>query len=99
MRKRITLKADETRTFELESHEGGGYLWSVVSNDEFVQVQLSKKTPSKGNGKQPLGKSFPVLVEIKGLSVGKAIVVLEEKRPWEKGIKPLNTCRICINIK
>lgn len=99
MRKRITLKADETRTFELESHEGGGYLWSVVSNDEFVQVQLSKKMPSQDNEMQPFGKSLPVLVEIKGLSVGKAIVVLEEKRPWEKGNKPLNTCRIYINIK
>lgn len=99
MRKRITLKADETRTFELESHEGGGYLWSVVSIDEYVQVQLSKKTPSKDNEKQPLGKSFPVLVEIKALSEGQAIVVLEEKRPWEKDIKPLNTCRIYITIK
>ena len=25
MRKRITLKVNETRSFELESHEGGGY--------------------------------------------------------------------------
>lgn len=99
MRKRFKLKAGDTRTFELESHEGGGYLWSVVSNDECVKVQLSKKMPLQDNEMQPFGKSLPVLVEIKGLSVGKAIVVLEEKRPWEKGIKPLNTCRIYINIK
>ena len=99
MRKRFKLKAGDTRTFELESHEGGGYLWSVVSNDECVKVQLSKKTPSKDDGKQPLGKSFPVLVEIKALSEGQAIAVLEEKRPWEKDIKPLNTCRIYITIK
>ena len=99
MRKRFKLKAGDTRTFELESHEGGGYLWSVVSNDECVKVQLSKKTPSKDNEKQPLGKSFPVWVEITALSEGQAIVVLEEKRPWEKDIKPLNTCRIYITIK
>lgn len=99
MRKRFKLKAGDTRTFELESHEGGGYLWSVVSKDECVKVQLSKKTPSKDNEKQPLGKSFPVLVEIKALSEGQAIVVLEEKRPWEKDIMPLNTCRIYITIK
>ena len=74
-------------------------MWSVVSNDECVKVQLSKKTPSQDNEKQPLGKSFPVWVEIKAHSEGQAIIVLEEKRPWEKGIKPLNTCRIYINIK
>ncbi len=74
-------------------------MWSVVSNDECVKVQLSKKTPSKGNEKQPLGKSFPVLVEIKALSEGQSIVVLEEKRPWEKETKPLNNCRIYITIK
>ena len=73
MRKRFKLKAGDTRTFELESHEGGGYLWSVVSNDECIKVQLSKKTPSKGNEKQPLGKSFPVLVEIKALSEGQRL--------------------------
>ena len=84
MRKRFKLKAGDTRTFELESHEGGGYLWSVVSNDECVKVQLSKKTPSKDNEKQPLGKSFPVLVKIKAHSEGQAIVVLEEKGLGEK---------------
>ena len=77
MRKRFKLKVGDTRTFELESHEGGGYLWSVVSKDECVKVQLSKKMPLQDNEMQPFGKSLPVLVEIKGLSVGKAIVVLE----------------------
>ena len=99
MRKRIKLKAGDTRTFELESHKGGGYLWSIVSNDECVKVQLSKKTPSQDNELRPIGKSFPVLVEIKALSEGQAIVVLEEKRPWEKDNKPLNNCRIYITIK
>lgn len=100
MRKRITLKVNETRTFELESHEGGGYRWTIVSNDENVtHVQIKRHKPTQETSDVPLGKSFPALVEIKALAEGKSVVLLEEKRAWEKDIKPLNTCRIYITIK
>ena len=100
MRKRITIKVNETRTFELESHEGGGYQWSIASNDENVtQVQIKRHKPAQDQSAAPLGKSFPTLVEIKALAEGKSIILLEEKRAWEKDIKPLNTCRIYITIK
>lgn len=100
IRKRITLNVDETRAFALESHEGGGYLWAIVSNDEsLTQVQLKPQLPTRDDVPQPLGKSVPVLVEIKALSMGKSAVVLEEKRPWEKDGKPLNICGISITIK
>lgn len=99
MRKRITIKVNETRTFELESHEGSGYQWSIASNDENVtQVQIKRHKPAQDQSAAPLGKSFPVLIEIKALAVGKSIVLLEEKRAWEKDIKPLNTCRVYITI-
>ena len=69
MRKRITLKVDETRTFELESHEGGGYSWTIVSNDESVaQVQIKRHQPTQEIAATPLGMSFPALVEIKALA-------------------------------
>lgn len=98
MYKRVTLGVNETRTIDLETHEGGGYLWSVVSNDEsMTQVQISSQKPKNRVG--PIGKSFPIQVEIKALAKGKSIVVLEEKREWEKGINPLNTCKISITIK
>ena len=99
MRKRITLKVDETRTFELESHEGGGYCWTLVSNDENVtQVQIKRHQSTQENAAVPLGMSFPALVEIKALAQGKTVVLLEEKRAWEKDVKPLNNCRIYITI-
>ena len=99
MRKRITLKVDETRTFELESHEGGGYSWTLVSNDEKVtRVQIKRHQPTQENAVAPLGKSFPALVEIKALAQGKTVVLLEEKRAWENDVKPLNNCKIYITI-
>ena len=99
MRKRITIKVNETRTFELESHEGGGYQWSIASNDESVtEVQIKRHKPTQEISESPLGKSFPALVEIKALAKGKTIVLLEEKRAWEKDTKPLNNCKIYITI-
>ena len=99
MRKRITIKVNETRTFELESNEGGGYQWSIASNDENVtQVQIKRHKPAQDQSAATLGKSFPTLVEIKALAEGKSIILLEEKRAWEKDTKPLNTCRIYITI-
>ena len=98
MYKRVTLGVNETRTIDLETHEGGGYLWRVVSNDEsMTQVQISSQKPKNRVG--PIGKSFPIQVEIKALATGKAVIVLEEKRAWEKDTKPLNNCRITITIK
>ena len=99
MRKRITIKVNETRSFELESHEGGGYRWTIASNDENVaEVQIKSLKPTQDIASVPLGKSFPALVEIKALAEGKAVILLEEKRAWEKDNKPLNTCRIYITI-
>ena len=99
MRKRITIKVNETRSFELESHEGGGYRWTIASNDENVaEVQIKRHKPSQDTVSAALGKSFPALVEIKALAEGKSVILLEEKRAWEKDIKPLNTCRIYITI-
>lgn len=99
MKKRITMKVNETRTFELESHEGGGYHWTIASNDESItKVRIKPQKPTQEPSATPLGKSFPTLVEIKALAEGKVIVLLEEKRVWEKEISPLNTCRIYITI-
>ena len=99
MRKRITIQVNETRTIELESHEGGGYRWTIASHDEDItHVQIKRHKPTQKIAAAPLGKSFPALVEIKALAEEKSVVLLEEKRAWEKDIKPLNICRIYITI-
>ena len=100
MRKRITLKVNSTYALELETHEGGGYLWSIASNDEAVtEVQIVPRKPTSDNIEVPIGKSFPIQVEIKALAEGKTTVLLEEKRSWETDVKPLNVCRISVTIK
>ena len=99
MRKIISLNVNETLTFELESHEGGGYCWTIVTNDESVaKVKLKKQMPTRKVTDIPLGKSFPTLVEIKAVAPGKTTVLLEEKRSWEKD-KSLNVCKAYITVQ
>lgn len=94
------MNVNDTFTIELESHEGGGYSWTVASNDEeVIQVRFLPHEPKQGMEVTPIGKSAPVQVELKALAVGKSVVVLEEKRSWEIGVKPLNICRINITVK
>lgn len=85
---------------ELESHEGGGYLWTIASNDEAItQVRIMPHESTQCAMTTPIGKSFPVRVEITALSEGESVVVLEEKRSWEMDVKPLNSYRINITVK
>ncbi len=100
MKKDITLEVNETCSFELESHTGGGYSWTVVSNDEDItEVQIKPCKPDQDSGPRPIGKGFPVKVEIKALAKGITIVLLEEKREWDKDTKPLNLCKLKITVK
>lgn len=100
MRKRLTLRVNEIRTFELEGHEDGGYCWTIVSNDESVaKVQIKKPATKREVTEIPLGKSFPTLVEIQAFASGQSIIHLVEKRAWEKDVRPLNSCRVYITVK
>ncbi len=100
MNRKFTLEVNETLAFELESHAGGGYSWAIASNDETItEVHLKSHDPNRDIALSLIGKSFPVVVEIKALAKGKSVILLEEKRAWEKDAKPLNTCKINITIK
>lgn len=99
-RRTLSLHVNDTFTSELESHEGGGYLWTIASNDEAVtQVRIMPRESTQCATAPPIGKSLPVRVEITALAEGKSVVVLEEKRSWETGVKPLNVYRINITVK
>lgn len=95
----IDLKPNETHSFDLETHAGGGYLWRVVENDgDLAEVQLKPHTAPYDIHANPIGRSLPVSVEIKALRIGEGTIRLEERRSWEKGGEPLNECIVTIRI-
>ena len=72
----------------------------IASNDEAVtQVLIMPCESMRCAMANPIGKSSPVRVEITALAEGESVVVLEEKRSWEMGVKPLNSYRINIPVK
>ncbi len=100
MKKEIILRVNKTYSFELESHGGGGYSWLIVSNNEEVtEVQLKSNISEHDINLTPLGKNYPIEVEIKALAKGKSLIVLEERRVWESDATPLNYCKLIVTIK
>ena len=59
MKKEIILKVSDTYVFELESHAGGGYSWTPVSNnEEITEVRLKSRKPDQDITLNPVGKGF-----------------------------------------
>lgn len=100
MKKEIIMSVNEIYSFTLESHIGGGYLWTIVSNDEKItNIELTSQTSTKAIDSIPIGKSFPTQVDIKAIAKGKSVIILEEKREWEERKKPLNSFKLTITVK
>lgn len=100
MKKEIILRINGTYSFQLESHGGGGYSWFIVSNNEEITEVILKSSVSEHDiNLTPLGKNYPIEVEIKALAKGKSLIVLEERRGWEPDVPPLNSCKLIVTIK
>lgn len=100
MNKDIILKVNETYSFLLDSHGGGGYSWLIVlNNEEITEVQLKSSVSEHDINLTPLGKNYPIEVNIKALAKGQSFIVLEERRGWEPDATPLSSCKLIVTIK
>ena len=99
MKKEVTLRVKESYAFDLETHGCGGYLWRVAANDEsLLRVEIHPHKVSEDISDIPLGKSFPVRVELTALAVGECDVLLEEVKSWEKDANAMNRCSVKVTI-
>ena len=80
---------------EIELVENGttGYLWYADYDAKLCKVEIDHEGP-KANKAGLAGAPGEADVEIEPLSNGPIAVVLEYKRAWEKGIKPIK--RVCV---
>ena len=80
---------------EIELVENGttGYLWYADYDAKLCKVEIDHEGP-KADKSGLAGAPGEADVEIEPLSNGPIAVVLEYKRAWEKGIKPIK--RVCV---
>ncbi|WP_018630341.1 protease inhibitor I42 family protein [Niabella aurantiaca] len=98
MKKKITVKVNETFQLQLESMGGAGYSWVLEQNNEDITRVVIKgagQTRPKG---APVGGSHKTDVAIKGLKPGTSHIRLVQKRIWETEEAPLKTldCRVTV---
>lgn len=89
------LHVGETWTFELEGNPSTGYQWRVnkaaSSGLGLIRLDSVGYTADRKTKPERVGVSAPFKFRVTGLKPGRARLVLDYSRPWER--KPPNTQR------
>ena len=82
---RLTLRVGEEHSIPLPALATAGYRWSgSVGGPEPVAVALEVRRGEPPAGAPP-GRSAPEEAVVQGVRPGRAVVRLEQRRPWEDG--------------
>lgn len=76
---------------------GTGYLWEPRDLDT-ARLELLETTTARRGDKELLGGPHDRIFLFRALRPGKVRLILELRRPWEKGEPPPRTCSITLNI-
>jgi inhibitor of cysteine peptidase len=97
--KSISLSSGDTFTVTLDSNPTTGYSWSVTDDaGGIVQQQgtsaytAASKTPIAGGGGTET-------LTFKAVNSGAGTLTLGYARPWEKGVAPVKTFSVNVNVK
>lgn len=94
----VQLAPGDVLVVRLEARLGTGYGWSVAKCDS-QQLRShgdpEQETPPRG---EPNAKEYQVF-RFSALAAGKAPLELHYARPWEKGVAPLKTFHVEVEVK
>jgi hypothetical protein len=98
--KDLRLVVGERRTFALAGLGTAGYVWDheITGPDGVVSVEWALGAPP-GGGRRPVGVSAPQLVTITARGLGRAVVRLYQRRPWEPSGRVLTDHTITIVVE
>ncbi len=88
----------EERTFPLSSLAMAGYRWSgsVQGPDSgAVKLELRRGEPSPA---ARAGESAPESAVLRGVRPGRAVVRLEQRRPWERDQPPADVIELQVEV-
>jgi predicted secreted protein len=94
----IALGIGEERTVPLSSLAMAGYRWSgsVEGPDpQAVELELRRGEVSPA---AKTGASAPEEAVLRGLRAGRAVVRLEQRRPWERDQPPAGTVELQVEV-
>ena len=95
---RLILSVGEQRVVPLRALSTAGYRWSgSVSGPEPTAIALEVRRGEIAPGGPP-GPSAPEEAVVRGLRPGRAVVRLEQRRPWEETQAPAETLELQVEV-
>ena len=95
---RLTLSVGEQRIVPLRALSTAGYRWSgSVSGPDPAAITLEVRRGELAPGGPP-GPSAPEEAVVRGLQPGRAVVRLEQRRPWEDAQPPAEVLELQVEV-
>jgi predicted secreted protein len=92
----LSLAVGQQQEIRLRSLGTSGYVWTARSDSECVEV--SRTRSRSGAATDAVGASLDEIVVVHALSPGRAIVRLEQRRPWAPHDDPQSSAVIEITV-
>ena len=96
--KPITVKAGQEFKLTLHANATTGYQWVLAKAPDEKLVKLLGSEYKRLDSKV-MGSGGDMVWTFKALAEGKAEIGLDYIRPWEKGVKPVETTNFVVVIK
>ena len=93
----LTLRKGDTLIVKLGSQPGTGYGWRIAKNDAHRLKFLGESVESPDNGSE--GGTELQAFRFEAQSSGSTVLELHYVRPWEKGVAPLKTYCLKVQVR
>lgn len=93
----LTLAVGESHELSLASLGTAGFVWSAELEGDDGILRVSRGRGHPGAGAAP-GRSTAELLTIEAEAPGRAVIRLQQARPWESGVAPRATFAITVQI-
>ena len=93
----LRLAVGESRELSLASLGTAGFVWTyeLESDDGIVRLSRRRERP---NQPEPIGRSTPELLRIQATAPGRAVIHLQQARPWESKVRPRRSFAINVQV-
>lgn len=85
------VKSDDIFVVELLENPSAGYLWELVSKDEFEIRSISTKMDNSKDFEDLVGAPVVKIFFLQAKAPGEFDLRFSKKRPWEKHSPPVDT--------
>ena len=93
----LKLSVGESRELSLASLGTAGFVWTYEMEGDDGIVRLSRRR-GRPDEAAPIGRSTPERLMIQATAPGRAVIHLQQARPWESKVAPRKSFAINVQV-